>query len=109
VTAGANVTFTVAATGTPTPTYQWRKNGANLSGATSASLMLTNVGIADAGSYDAIATNAAGSATSTAATLIVQTLPAITTQPQSQTVVAGSNVTFTVTATGHAGTHLPVA
>jgi len=57
VTAGLTASFTVAATGTPAPTYQWRKNGTNLSGATSATLTLTNVSAADAGSYDVIATN----------------------------------------------------
>jgi hypothetical protein len=37
VTAGATATFSVAATGTGTFAYQWRRNGSNISGATSAS------------------------------------------------------------------------
>jgi len=40
VTAGANVTLSVTATGTAPLTYQWRKDGQNIAGATSASLTL---------------------------------------------------------------------
>jgi hypothetical protein len=46
------------------------------------------------------ATNALGAATSNPATLTVIVPPAITTQPKSQTVTAGSSVTFSVVATG---------
>ncbi|KAB2645128.1 MAG: immunoglobulin domain-containing protein, partial [Verrucomicrobia bacterium] len=38
VTAGANVNFNVTASGTAPLSYQWRLNGANISGATSATL-----------------------------------------------------------------------
>ncbi len=105
VNAGASVTFTVAASGSPAPTFQWQKNGANVAGATSATLSLSNVQAADAGTYTAIATNSAGSATSSGAVLTVQTLPAnvapsITTQPVSQSVTAGASVTFTGAASG---------
>ncbi|MBL9189970.1 MAG: immunoglobulin domain-containing protein, partial [Opitutaceae bacterium] len=71
VVAGANVTFTAAASGTPSPTFQWRKNGANIAGATNATLTLAAVTAADAASYTLVATNAAGSATSNAAVLTV--------------------------------------
>jgi len=106
VTAGANVTFTAAASGTPAPTFQWRKDGVVLSGATSAALTLTNVTSANAGSYSAVATNSLGSATSSSALLIVNpappldVAPAITAQPQSVTAVAGSTVALAVVATG---------
>jgi Bacterial Ig domain/Immunoglobulin domain len=105
VNAGANVTFTVGATGTAPLSYQWQFNSLNISGATSSSLTLTAVTSANAGSYRAIVSNSAGSATSTAATLTVNTpvvAPTIATQPVSQTVTAGANVTFTVGATGTA-------
>lgn len=100
VTVGANVTFTSAASGSPT--YQWRKNGNSITGATSASLSLTNVQVTDAGTYTVVATNAGGSTTSAAATLTVNALPAVefTTQPQSQAVSVGANVTLSVVATG---------
>jgi hypothetical protein len=107
VTAGASVTFSVSASGNPTPTYQWQKGGANIAGATSSALSLSNVQSADAGSYTAVATNSAGSVSSSAATLTVtaappaNTAPTITAQPASLTVAAGSSATFSVTATGN--------
>ncbi|PKP20129.1 MAG: hypothetical protein CVU05_09800, partial [Bacteroidetes bacterium HGW-Bacteroidetes-21] len=99
VCAGANATFTVVANGT-TLSYQWRKGGTNITGATSASYTITGVAAGDAGSYDVIVTGACGNVTSTAVTLTVSAVTAITTQPISQTVCAGSNVSFTVVATG---------
>ena len=48
--------------------------------------------------YEAVFTNAAGTATSAAATLTVNTAPAVTTQPASQTVAAGHTATFTAAA-----------
>jgi len=102
-TAGATVTFSVIATGTPAPTYQWRKNTVIIPGATSASLVLHTVQASDAGAYSVVVTNSAGSATSAAATLTVNPAPvppAITAQPSTQTVLAGATVTFTVAATG---------
>ncbi|MBL9208888.1 MAG: immunoglobulin domain-containing protein [Opitutaceae bacterium] len=103
VTAGANVTFTATATGSPTPTLQWQKNGSPLAGQTGPSLTLSNVQAADAGSYTCVATNASGPVTSNAATLTVNAaaaMPSFTAHPASQTVAPGANVTFTATATG---------
>jgi hypothetical protein len=71
VTAGANAIFTVAATGATS--YQWQKDGANVSGATSSALSLSNVQAANAGSYRVVVSNSAGSVTSAAATLTVNT------------------------------------
>jgi hypothetical protein len=71
VAAGATVTFTATANGTPAPTYQWRKDSAPIPGATATSLTLSGVTNAHAGSYTLVATNAAGSATSSAAILTV--------------------------------------
>ena len=105
VTPGANVSFIVVATGTAPLGYQWQKNGVNVTGATAASLSLGNVSTADAGSYAVIVSNAAGSVTSATATLTVNAAtvaPTITTQPVSQTVTAGANVSLTVAATGTA-------
>ncbi len=105
VTAGANVSFTVVATGTAPLSYQWKLNGVNVSGGTSATLNLTSVTTGQAGSYTCTVTNTAGSVSSSAATLTVNAAavaPSITTQPVSQTVTAGANVSFTVVATGTA-------
>jgi hypothetical protein len=99
VCAGNSATFTVAATGTSI-TYQWRKNSANIPGATSSSYTITGATAGDAGSYDVVVTGICGTATSIVATLTVNAITAITTQPVSQTVCAGTNVTFSVTAAG---------
>ncbi len=102
VTAGATVTFTVTASGSPT--FQWRKDGATLTGATAATLTRTNVTAADAGAYSVVVTNSAGSATSNVATLTVNATtaaPAITTPPANQTGAIGGSATFTVVATGN--------
>jgi uncharacterized repeat protein (TIGR01451 family) len=66
---GSNVTFKVAADGTPPLSYQWLLNGAVLSGKTAPLLTLTNVAARDAGNYQATVTNVYGSATSTVARL----------------------------------------
>lgn len=73
VTAGAGVTFSVVATGTPAPTYQWSKGGTAISGATSASYTIASTTTADAGNYTVTVTNSAGSVTSNTATLTVNT------------------------------------
>ncbi len=99
VCAGNNVTFSVAATGTGI-TYQWRKGGINIGGATSSSFTITGVVTGDAGSYDVLVIGTCGTVTSNSATLTVNTSPAITSQPGSQAVCVGSNVTFSVIATG---------
>src|SRR2546423_914719 len=63
--------LTVVATGFPAPTFQWRRNGVNLTGATSATLTLSAVRTSDAGRYDVVVANSIGSATSATATLVV--------------------------------------
>lgn len=105
VTVGANVTFNVNASGTNPKTYQWRFNGTNIPGATSQSYTITNVQLNHAGGYSVVVSNAFGSATSNTANLTVNAAlvaPAIATQPSSQTVNSGANVSFSVTATGSA-------
>lgn len=68
---GDNVTFSVAATGTPTFGYQWRKNGTNISGATLPSILIIYAEEDDQGQYSVVVTNACGSATSANALLVV--------------------------------------
>jgi hypothetical protein len=69
--AGGNVLFSVRAGGSAPFGYQWRFNGANISGATSTNLALTNVQPAQTGGYSVVITNAVGSITSVVATLTV--------------------------------------
>ncbi len=95
----------MVASGTGTLSYQWKKNGGAISGATNASYTIASPQVSDTGSYTVTITNSVGSTTSSAATLTVNaapTAPAITTQPTSQTVVAGTSVTLTVVASGTA-------
>ena len=66
---GTNVTFAASATGLPAPNYQWRFNGTNISGATNASYALAFVAATNTGNYSVIATNIAGSLTSSNALL----------------------------------------
>ncbi len=104
VTAPAAASFSVVATGDPTLTYQWRRNGVAIGGATSAAYALNPTAVSDSGAtFDVVVTNGAGSATSTAALLTVNGAPvppSITTQPASTTVTAPGAATFSVVATG---------
>jgi hypothetical protein len=70
---GANVTFLVSVVGTEPFGYQWRRNGTDLVGATSAALTLSNLQMADAGTYSVRVSNAFGGAMSSNATLTVFT------------------------------------
>ena len=75
VSAGTSVTFTANANGSPTPTFQWRRNGTSLAGATAASLTLPSALPSDAGDYTVVASNSAGSTTSAVARLTVNAAP----------------------------------
>jgi hypothetical protein len=57
VVAGANVTFSVMASGTAPFTYQWQKNSVNISGATSATYTKSSVVLADSGLYRCVVNN----------------------------------------------------
>jgi len=106
VTTGQTATFSVVAAGTAPLTYQWKKSGAAISGATSSTYTTPATTSADNGSqFTVTVTNSVGSVTSNAATLAVTTAavaPTITTQPASKTVTAGQTATFSVVATGTA-------
>jgi N-acetylmuramoyl-L-alanine amidase len=103
---GSSASFTVGADGQSPLSYRWRKNGVplvdgnNITGATTDTLLISPVADADGGTYSVVVSNSAGVVTSAEATLTVAEPPLITLQPQSQTVVVGTTVTFTVAATG---------
>ena len=97
VTAGQSATFTVVASGTAPLSYQWQENGANIAGATSSSYTTPATTTAGSGStFVVVISNTAGTATSNAATLMVNPAPApaIQVNPTSISfgnVVVGSN------------------
>ena len=104
---GQPATFTATAGGTPTPTAQWEvsSNGGTsfsaVPGATTATLTIAAVLEAENGyQYRVTFKNTAGEATSKAATLTVQRLPALTLQPIGTTVEEGQTATFEATASG---------
>lgn len=71
VATGATVVLGVAASGEPAPTYQWRKDGVNISGATNATYYIQNATAASQGTYSVGATNSLGTAASSLAALTV--------------------------------------
>lgn len=110
VSAGSAAAFTVAVTGTPTPTLQWQRStdgGSTWSDIAAATDSSYNTGLtllAQTGErYRAAASNSAGSATSDAALLSVNPAaqaPAITTQPADQSVTAPATASFSAAASG---------
>lgn len=104
--AGSTVIFSVGSTPNSQVSYQWQKNSSNLvdggyiSGSTNSTLTIANISDADAAIYNVVVSNAVSSVTSSNATLTVNDLPIIATQPLSQTIGVGSNVTFSATAYG---------
>src|ERR1044071_5966190 len=107
VQVGSNVTMSVARSGNSL-SYQWQRNGNAIVGnasATTPTLNLTNVQLADAGSYTALVSNASGGVNSNPVTLNVSVdpvppPPAITTQPADTTAPAGTATSLSVAATG---------
>jgi hypothetical protein len=105
VNSGATASFTAAATGNPTPTVQWQvsTNGGtswnDISGATNTTLSFTAASGDNGNQYRAVFTNTAGSATSSAAVLSVETSPVFTSSATA-TFVATQAGSFQVTASG---------
>jgi len=101
IAAGGNVTFSVAATGTPPLAYQWFFNGAVISGATSSSLGLNDVQLINAGSYSVAVSGTSNTVVSSNAVLAVSpSAPVFSTQPSGGAVLLGGVLTFTGGATG---------
>ena len=108
---GAAASFTVVATGGPTPTLQWQRlpagsgtwadlaNGGAYAGVTTATVTITGATLVMSGDqFRCVATNTVNTATSNAATLtVVVPLPVISIPPASQAALLGTTVNFSVT------------
>ena len=101
---GQSASFGVTASGTAPLTYQWRRNGSDIAGATGNAYALAAATLADSGaSFSVQVSNSAGPVTSNAATLTVNPVaPLIATQPASIGVSEGQAATFAVVAVGSA-------
>ncbi len=97
---GGTAIFSVSAVGIGPLTYQWRKDGTMINGATGSSLTINNVSAGDAGDYDCVVTSNGGSTPSNAASLTVLSNLMIVDQPVSQTACLGGSAGFDVSAAG---------
>jgi hypothetical protein len=102
VRAGTNFTLQALAIGTEPISYSWIKDDVLLADATNATLVLTNIQPASAGSYATVANNNFGSATSMVATLTVDSRPLILIEPGDVTVAPGATTNLSVIADGPA-------
>lgn len=100
VNLGANTIFTVGASGAMPMSYQWRRDGTNISGATLSSYTINNVQSSHEADYSVAVTNAAGADISDDAFLLVNLPPSIGIPPENQTATQGNEVTFSVSVGG---------
>ncbi|MSU58286.1 MAG: hypothetical protein EXS35_08915 [Pedosphaera sp.] len=103
---GSNVLFSAFVAGSDPKTLQWFFNGvpltnnARVTGADSATLVISELTTNDTGFYTLTATNAFGSATTSNAFLFVGVAPVIVQSPASRTNLVGANATFSVVTDG---------
>jgi hypothetical protein len=102
VSAGNDVTLTVAATGTPGQTlaYQWRKNGAPITGQTGTSFQITGFQAADNGKYTAAVSDPCGVQISNEAELLVCKDLVVTSHLSGATLLVGSKYVLQVATEG---------
>ena len=99
---GDPLVLSVDAGGTPPLSFQWRKNGAAITGATASTLTIPSLQAGNSGSYDVVVTNSFGVAPSSPAVIAVQTptMPIIVQGPVGRTLYPGGLLNLTVQATG---------
>ncbi len=99
---GQSFEVSVAASGATEVTYQWRKDGEPIEGATSATFLIAAVATTDAGVYDAVVTNSCATMYSTNSVLTVTALPTAD-AGRDQEVCLGGSATLAGAATSAAG------
>ncbi len=105
---GSNAVFAVVASGQAPLAYQWSFNGINLAnsshikGATTTTLTVSNVTVADDGNYQVVVSNSHGNIASSNATLSVLVPAAINSPPANQSTYFGGSPSFSVSAIGTA-------
>jgi glucose/arabinose dehydrogenase len=115
VNVGQTASFSVSASGSTPFTYQWRRNGTNISGATSSSYSFVAQASDNGAQFTVVVTNSVGAATSNVATLTVNstgTTPptASITQPlQGATFSGGDTIFFAGTASDSKDGTLPAS
>jgi glucose/arabinose dehydrogenase len=115
VSVGQPASFTVTASGTAPLTYQWKKDNTDIQLATESTYSILQTQLADAGSYKVEVTNSAGSITSNAVTLTVNTLPntkpsaKILTPIKNTLYVAGTTINFSGQANDPEDGNLPAS
>jgi TATA-box binding protein (TBP) (component of TFIID and TFIIIB) len=90
----------VTANGTAPFTYQWKKDGVDISGATAISYVISNVTTAASGNYTVLVSNSLGNSLSNIATLTVVNAPVFTIQPVVTASSVGQSFTLSSLATG---------
>jgi uncharacterized delta-60 repeat protein len=95
VQTGHSVTFSVIATGSPTPSLQWFKGGTLLTGQTASSLTLNNVQLSDAGDFSCVASTGSETLPSGVARLAV-----VDTTNSTRALNLGGSVTLSITTAG---------
>jgi len=99
--AGQSVVFGVQVVGTGSVSYQWQRQGTNLSGAVAPSLALSGLRGSDTGDYRVLVSSGAVTLPSEIARLSVLDPPVIMVQPVSISTNSGARVALTVTAVGN--------
>jgi alpha-tubulin suppressor-like RCC1 family protein len=97
---GQTANLTAMAAGSPPLSYQWQVDGANLRGATNATLELTGVQVSQAGNYTVVVSNTLGTVTSRIAQLTVLVPPSLEPLPETTSAAVGADVTLAVDASG---------
>jgi hypothetical protein len=95
---GERLSLSVAAAGSPEPTYQWFKDNNVVAGGISPTLIIDSATPASAGVYHVVASNPIGSAASATAAVTVDGLPTISASPLPQTVDVGQRLELSVVA-----------